>query len=139
MAIARRTHTKSITVLFFTTKWRALQGYEKAWGPEHTSRLDTVKNLGNLYTDQGKMAEAEKMYVRALRGYEMTWGPEHMSTLGTVNNLANSRCEQRKPFEPEQMYQRVLEGFRRTCGEEHFNTVMVALRFAIQVLKSGIR
>jgi hypothetical protein len=28
---------------------RALAGKEKAWGPEHTSTLDTVNNLGSLY------------------------------------------------------------------------------------------
>ncbi len=44
---------------------RALTGYEKAWGPEHTSTLDTVNNLGNLYRDQGKMKEAENMFQRA--------------------------------------------------------------------------
>ncbi len=44
---------------------RALTGYEKAWGPEHTSTLDTVNNLGNLYRDQGKMKEAEDMFQRA--------------------------------------------------------------------------
>jgi hypothetical protein len=31
---------------------RALQGYEKARGPNHTSTLDTVHNLGNLYKKQ---------------------------------------------------------------------------------------
>ncbi|SLM37739.1 beta transducin-like protein het-e4s [Lasallia pustulata] len=63
---------------------RALEGKEKAWGPEHTSTLDTekawgpehtstlgtVNNLGVLYKDQGKMAEAEAMYRRALEGKE---------------------------------------------------------------------
>jgi tetratricopeptide (TPR) repeat protein len=49
---------------------RALRGFEKAWGAEHTSTLDTVNNLGNLYADQGKIAEAEEMYLRALRGKE---------------------------------------------------------------------
>ena len=34
---------------------RALEGHEKAWGPEHTSTLDTVNNLAALYSDQGKM------------------------------------------------------------------------------------
>ncbi len=34
---------------------RALEGKEKAWGPEHTSTLDTVNNLGLLYKTQGKM------------------------------------------------------------------------------------
>jgi tetratricopeptide (TPR) repeat protein len=30
---------------------RALRGQENAWGLEHTSTLDTVNNLGNLYAD----------------------------------------------------------------------------------------
>ena len=66
---------------------RALQGNEKAWGPEHTSTLSTVNNLGNLYADQDKLVEAEQMYMRALQGYEKAWGPEYTSTLSTVNNL----------------------------------------------------
>ena len=49
---------------------RALKGKKKAWGTEHTSTLNTVNNLGNLYKDQGKMAEAEAIYMRALKGYE---------------------------------------------------------------------
>jgi hypothetical protein len=40
-------------------------------GDRSTRRhLDTVNNLDNLYADQGKIVEAEEMYVRALRGYE---------------------------------------------------------------------
>ena len=34
--------------------FRALQGYEKAVGAEHTSTLQTVNNLGALYYNQGK-------------------------------------------------------------------------------------
>jgi Tfp pilus assembly protein PilF len=47
---------------------QALARSERALGPDHTSTLDTVNNLGNLYRDQGKLAEAEQMYVRALAG-----------------------------------------------------------------------
>lgn len=47
-----------------------LNGWEKAWGPEHISTLDIVNNLGSIYTDQGKMVEAEKINQRALSGYE---------------------------------------------------------------------
>jgi tetratricopeptide (TPR) repeat protein len=56
---------------------RALQGFEKAWGLEHTSTLDTVNNLGILYADLGRLDEAEKMYQRALQGYEKRFGYEH--------------------------------------------------------------
>lgn len=41
-------------------------------------------NLGLLYADQGKLAEAEKMYERALEGREKALGPEHTSTRPTT-------------------------------------------------------
>ena len=66
---------------------RALAGYEKALGPDHTSALNTVNNLGNLYKNEGKLIEAERMYLRALAGSEIVLGPDHTSTLDTVNNL----------------------------------------------------
>ena len=49
---------------------RALNGYEKAWGAEHTSTLRTVNNLAVLYKNQGKIAKAENILLRALREYE---------------------------------------------------------------------
>jgi tetratricopeptide (TPR) repeat protein len=101
---------------------RALQGYEKAWGPEHTSTLDTVNNLGLLYADQGKLAEAE-MHQRALQGYEKAWGPEHTSTLDTVNNLGLLYKSQGKLVEAEQMYQRALQGKEKAWGPEHTSTL----------------
>ncbi|KAK3946626.1 P-loop containing nucleoside triphosphate hydrolase protein, partial [Pseudoneurospora amorphoporcata] len=60
---------------------RALEGREKALGPDHTSTLDTVNNLGLLYSDQGRLKEAETMYQRALEGKEKALGPDHTSTL----------------------------------------------------------
>ena len=59
---------------------RALRGKEKAWGLEHTSTLNTVNNLGSLYSVQGKIAEAEEMYVRALHGYEKAVGKDDPRT-----------------------------------------------------------
>jgi hypothetical protein len=64
----------------------------------------TVNNLGNLYSDQGKLAEVEQMYVRALAGKEKALGPDHTSTLATVNNLGNLYWAQGKLAEAEQMY-----------------------------------
>jgi tetratricopeptide (TPR) repeat protein len=58
---------------------RALEGYEKALGCEHTSTLSTVNNLGTLYRNQGKLSDAEAMYRRALEGKEKALGCEHTS------------------------------------------------------------
>ncbi|KAL2817330.1 hypothetical protein BJX63DRAFT_385723 [Aspergillus granulosus] len=92
---------------------RALAGYEKALGPNHTSTLDTVNNLGILYKDQGKLEEAEEMYQRALAGYKRALGPDHTThppTLNTVNNLGLLYSDQGKLKEAEEMYQRALTG-----------------------------
>ncbi|KFZ25299.1 hypothetical protein V502_00223 [Pseudogymnoascus sp. VKM F-4520 (FW-2644)] len=102
---------------------RALQGYERAWGPEHTSTLDTVNSLGVLYKSQGKLVEAEQMYQRALQGKEKAWGPGHTSTLDTVNNLGLLYMNQGKLAEAEQMYQRALQGYERAWGPEHTSTL----------------
>jgi tetratricopeptide (TPR) repeat protein len=106
---------------------RALQGKEKAWGPEHTSTLDTVNNLAILYADQGKLVEAEQMYQRALQGYEKAWGPEHTSTLDTVNNLANLYKTQGKLVEAGQMYQRALQGYEKAISADSITTYIPAL------------
>jgi tetratricopeptide (TPR) repeat protein len=68
--------------------------------------LNTVNNLGILYWDQGKLAEAEQMYVRALTRYEKALGPDHPSTLDTVNFLGVLYRAQGKLAEAEQMHQR---------------------------------
>ena len=109
---------------------RALDGYEKAWGPDHTSTLDTINNLGNLYTDQGKHAEAERKYQRALNGQEKTWGPDHTSTLNTVNNLGFLYADQGKYAKAEEMYRRALEGYTSARGLDHPNTKTIARNLA---------
>jgi tetratricopeptide (TPR) repeat protein len=74
-------HSELHQVAYFMSDWessqevaslylRALRGYEEAWGAKHTSTLDTVYNLGNLYRDRGEAVEAKKMYQRALFGYK---------------------------------------------------------------------
>jgi len=103
---------------------RALDGKEKAWGPDHTSTLDTVNNLGLLYANQGKHAEAEEMYRRALDGFEKAWGPDHTSTLDTVNNLGNLYADQGKHAEAEKMYRRALDGYEKAWGPDHTSTLV---------------
>ncbi len=102
---------------------RALKGYEKACGSEHTSTLDIVNNLGNLYRGQGKLKEAEEMYQRALKGKEKACGSEHTSTLDIVNNLGNLYRGQGKLKEAEEMYQRALKGKEKAWGSEHTSTL----------------
>ncbi|KAL4744554.1 hypothetical protein BDW72DRAFT_208926 [Aspergillus terricola var. indicus] len=76
---------------------RALAGYQKALGSDHTSTLNTVGNLGNLYKNQGKLEEAEEMYQLALAGYQKVLGPDHLKTrlvASSLLSLPSLRAEQ---------------------------------------------
>ena len=74
----------------------------------------TVNNLGNLYTDQGKLAEAEQMYVRALQGYEEALG-NHVSSyspaLNTMFNLGHLFSKTNRAEMAEAMYKKAWSGF----------------------------
>ena len=102
---------------------RALQGYERAFGAEHTSTLNAVNHLGSIYQDQGKLVDAEKMYLRALQGYEKALGAETVATyrpaLNTVANLGYLYRDQAKLAEAEFMFSRALIGFQTTLGPSH--------------------
>ena len=102
---------------------RALAGFEKAWGPDHTETLHTVNNLGILYADLGKLEQAEQMYKRALAGKEKTWGPDHTSTLTAVDNLGRLYKSLDRLKEAEQMYQRALAGYEKAWGPDHTSTL----------------
>ena len=83
----------------------------------------SLHNLGDLFSDQGKMKEAEEMYLRALRGYEEVWGPKHTSTLDTVNNLGKLYSNQGKMKEAKEMYLRALRGKEEAWGPKHTSTL----------------
>jgi tetratricopeptide (TPR) repeat protein len=116
---------------------RALQGKEKAWGPEHTSTLNTVNKLGNLYKKLGRLDEAKKMYQRVLQGKEKAWGPEHTPTLRMVNNLGILYKNLGRLDEAESMYQRVLQGKKKAWGPEHTPTLRTVNNLGILYKELG--
>jgi tetratricopeptide (TPR) repeat protein len=102
---------------------RALAGYEKALGPDHTSTLETVNNLGALYRAQGKLAEAEQMYQRALAGYEKASQSETIPALKAVKSLGLLYRDQGKLKDAEKMFQRAVLGRRKVLGLDHPHTL----------------
>ena len=102
---------------------RALRGKEIALGAEHTSTLDTVYNLGILYADQGKLAEAETMYERALRGFETAHGADNITTyipaLNTLWGLGSLFEYQANFAKARIMYSKALIGYEKVVGLDH--------------------
>ena len=111
----------SINKYFYLfNKTRALQGYEEALGPSHTSTLDKVNNLGLLYANQGKLGEAEKMYMRALQGHAEALESKTLSTYRpALNNwwsLAALFASRNETAKARTMYIKALSGFREILG-----------------------
>ncbi|KAK3064727.1 hypothetical protein LTS18_004511 [Coniosporium uncinatum] len=90
--------------------------------------LDWVSHeLGRLYANQDKLAQAEVMFIRALQGKEEALGPDHTSTLDTVNNLGILYKNQGKLAEAEKMYARALQGYVNALGPELVSSYLPAL------------
>ena len=87
---------------------------------EKKAILNAVNNLGNLYADQGKLTEAEKMYERALRGYKEALGSGNVGTyrpaLNTMLNRGYLYVKQRDLTKAREAYSRALLGFQTILG-----------------------
>ena len=85
---------------------RTLAEYEKAWDAKHTSTLDTINNLKNLYSDQDKIKKTKEMYIWLLwtfTGKKKAWNAKHTLTLNTINNLKFLYKNQNKMNEAKEM------------------------------------
>ncbi|KAM0741615.1 hypothetical protein ACQRIT_004472 [Beauveria bassiana] len=74
--------------------------------------------LGTLYSDQGRLREAETTYKRALDGCD-AWDPKHTLTLRTINNLGILYTNQDRLREAEAMYKRALDVYEEALGPNH--------------------
>jgi len=70
---------------------RALQGYEKAIGPDniitYVPALNTIWGFGSLFEHQADVVQARNMYAKALCGYEQVFGLEHVKSMTLRNKL----------------------------------------------------
>ena len=61
---------------------------ERVLGPEHPHVATVLANLAELYSDEGKYAQAEPLYRRALAIREKVLGPEHPAIAPLLANYA---------------------------------------------------
>jgi tetratricopeptide (TPR) repeat protein len=79
-----------------------------------------LHSLGGLYADQGKLAEAEAMYIRALQGYEDALGPEltssYLPALNTMIAFGDLFSQTDRKEIAKVMYNRALSGYTAVQG-----------------------
>ena len=90
-------------------------------GATQPTYVATVNNLGVLYKTQGRLSDAETMYLRALAGQEKALGEEHSSTVTTVSNVGDLYACQGRLSDAVSMYLRALAGQEKALGEELFH------------------
>jgi tetratricopeptide (TPR) repeat protein len=115
---------------------RALQGYEKALGPEHTSTLETVNNLGILYADQGKLGEAEQMYSGRCKATRRRLDRAHIDAPDGQqprHPLRGTRASSRGRAD----VQRALQGKEKALGPEHTSTLQTVNNLGILYKNQG--
>ncbi|MCJ1467841.1 hypothetical protein MMC07_006466 [Pseudocyphellaria aurata] len=84
--------------------------------------LDAVQKLGVLYTIQGRLNEAEDLYLWVLKGKENI--SEHTDKLITLHHrLGNVYCDQAKFQKAEEMYLWALTNCEKTLGADHPSTL----------------
>ncbi|KAJ5082432.1 hypothetical protein N7532_011475 [Penicillium argentinense] len=98
----------------------------RSWSGDNIAISGAFLGLGDLYSDQGELKEAGKMYWRALAGREAALGPDNAATLDTVHGLGYLYRYQGKLKEAEEMYQRALAGYERALGPDHPSTLNTA-------------
>ncbi|KAH6681362.1 hypothetical protein B0J14DRAFT_633104 [Halenospora varia] len=84
---------------------------------------NTASIFGNIYQDQGRWKEAEKLFVQVMETRKRVLGQEHPDTLTSIANLASTYWNQGRWEEAEKLEVQVVETRKRVLGQEHPDTL----------------
>lgn len=93
--------------------------YEAAFGPASFRVANVLNNLANVYSYQGKSAEAVELHRRAIAIDEQTLGPEHPTTLVHLAALGAALEELDRHDEALVVLASTLERQHRQLGADH--------------------
>ena len=88
--------------------------------------LITAMNLGIVYLELDRVAEAEELQFWVLEANRRLHGKEHPDTLCAASNLAITYRQQGKLTEAERLDARVLDAYTRLLGKEDPETLRAA-------------
>ncbi|WP_339031432.1 CHAT domain-containing tetratricopeptide repeat protein [Bradyrhizobium symbiodeficiens] len=92
---------------------------------ETTMNYDKILNdLGNLYLDAGRLAEAEASMRRSLAITRARRGETHPNVAASTGNLATVLEHEARYAEAEKLYQQTLQAYERIYGPNHPTTAI---------------
>ncbi|KAL8910847.1 MAG: hypothetical protein Q9171_003885 [Xanthocarpia ochracea] len=98
---------------------QALEGREKAMGPDTSFTAEIINHLGALYTRNGQYDQAEEYLRRALNCLERAFGPDYTTTQLATHNLGILRLQQNRLRDAEELILRTTEFLNRSFGPIH--------------------
>lgn len=87
-------------------------------------------DIAILLSSQGRLTDAEALYLECLEGRRATLGERHPSTLTAINNLGTLRQAMGQLPAAEELYREALAGRRATLGRRHPETLSSANNLA---------
>lgn len=93
---------------------------EKASGLGTDATLNALRVLGNVYLDQGKLDDAERVFQQHLAGLESSDSDSALEITTRLGNLYARRGDWKRS---EDTHQQALAGKERILGAEHWSTL----------------
>jgi CHAT domain-containing protein/Tfp pilus assembly protein PilF len=106
---------------------QALDLFDRSFGnnAEAAPNYDKMLNdLGNLYLDAGRLADAEATMRRSLAITRARNGEAHPNVAGSMGNLATVLEHEGRHAEAEKLYQQTLQAYERIYGPNHATTAI---------------
>ncbi len=99
--------------------------------------LRTASNLAEVFREQGRLDEAERLQRETLEIRRRVLGDQHPDTFSSLTNLAQVLDQLGHPDESEPLMRQVLAGRRRVVGSDHPHTVWALLDLGILLSRQG--
>lgn len=116
---------------------QALEGREKAVGPDASFTAEIVSHLGALYTRNGQYNKAEAFLRRALKSLEKAYGPDYTTTQLVTHNLGLLRLQQNSLSDAEKLIVSTTEFFDGCLGPVHVITLSAFHNEALLFRRQG--
>jgi len=104
----------------------ALAARRKALGDEHADVAASLHALGQVYLDEGRKDEANKLLGEALEIFRRVYGGDHQRLAGTLLDIGVAYHDRGDVEEAQQYYTQAYEMLKRLYGPDHPGVARVA-------------
>ncbi|KAI5460666.1 hypothetical protein BGZ63DRAFT_488681 [Mariannaea sp. PMI_226] len=104
---------------------------------EQLFTLTAMDNLATIYRDQGRLEEAEKLFVQVMETCKTKLGADHPNMLTSMANLASTYWNQGRWEEAEKLDIQVMETRKMKLGADHPDTLTSMGNLAVTYMHQG--